>query len=99
MTREVDQSQLLGLTTLVNDDAVRELLDVVRLGEPFRYILMFDAREHAVAVLECARSWSTTHGALYYRAICLTRDGKWRLYMSNQKLKMYSLLTPATDIR
>lgn len=64
--------------------------DGILLNLPFRYIVLFNKREEALRI---ARELTLNRNSvIYFRPICYTRDGKWRLYISNQKLQTYSLL-------
>lgn len=78
---------------ILKERTLLELRNSIRLSDLFRYILSFDTESEALQALKLAKTWRFKGSTLYYRHICLTRDSKWKLYISNQKLQTYSILT------
>ncbi len=87
-----DFKECVEPSKLLKDSAIREVKNSIDTGTPFRYIISFDTRKQADESLDFIRSWKCCGVELYYRPICLTRDNRWRLYISNHKLQTYSVL-------
>lgn len=78
---------------VIQEFTLQAIRDGIMLGAPFRFILLFDAREEAEEALATARvEIGRSASILYFRPICHTKDKKWRLYLTNLKLQTYSKL-------
>lgn len=77
---------------ILKESTLKGMREGIESNLQFRYILCFDTKLEAKEALDLAKECKPPHVTLYYRPICLTRDTKWRFYISNYKLQTYTIL-------